>query len=43
MLKLFLVDEALQVREIYSVATLAPEAIVNDLRTLQMERAAARP
>ncbi len=41
MLKLFLIDEALQVREIYSVATLAPQAIVNDLRTLQMEPARA--
>ncbi len=36
MLKLFLIDEALQVREIYSVATLEPQAIVNDLRTLQL-------
>ncbi|WP_298824445.1 SCO family protein [uncultured Piscinibacter sp.] len=43
MLKLFLVDEALQVREVYSVATLSHEAMVNDLRTLAMERAAARP
>ena len=43
MLKVFLVDESVQVREIYSVATLDPQAIVNDLRTLQMELAAARP
>lgn len=43
MLKIFLVDTTLQVREIYSVATLAPEAIVNDLRTLQLERAATGP
>jgi len=43
MLKVFLVDESLQVREIYSVATLDPQAVVNDLRTLQMERALARP
>jgi protein SCO1 len=43
MLKLFLIDESLQVREIYSVATLEPQAIVNDLRTLQMEMATARP
>jgi cytochrome oxidase Cu insertion factor (SCO1/SenC/PrrC family) len=43
LLKLFLVDAALQVREIYSVATLEPQAIVNDLRTLQAERAANRP
>ncbi len=41
MLKLFLIDEALQVREIYSVATLEPQAILNDLRTLQMESARA--
>ncbi len=40
LLKIFLIDTTLQVREIYSVATLAPEAIVNDLRTLQMEAAA---
>lgn len=40
LLKMFLVDRALQVREIYGVATLAPEAIVNDLRTLQREPAA---
>ena len=36
LLKVFLVDEAMQVREIYSVATLDPQAVVNDLRTLQM-------
>jgi protein SCO1 len=41
MLKLFLIDPALQVREIYSVATLEPQAIINDLRTLQMESARA--
>jgi protein SCO1 len=41
MLKLFLIDEALQVREIYSVATLEPQAIINDLRTLQLESARA--
>ena len=43
LLKLFLVDETLQVREIYSVATLDPQAILNDLRTLQLELAATRP
>jgi cytochrome oxidase Cu insertion factor (SCO1/SenC/PrrC family) len=37
MLKLFLVDAQGQVREVYSVATLAPEAIVNDLHTLRIE------
>jgi cytochrome oxidase Cu insertion factor (SCO1/SenC/PrrC family) len=42
LLKIFLVDAHGQVREVYSVATLAPEAIVNDLRTLRLE-AAARP
>ena len=41
LLKVFLVDEALQVREIYSVATLDPQAVVNDLRTLQMAQGAA--
>ena len=40
LLKVFLVDEALQVREIYSVATLDPQAVVNDLRTLQMAQGA---
>lgn len=43
LLKLFLVDASLQVREIYSVATLAPEAIVNDLRTLQHEAPSGTP
>jgi protein SCO1 len=43
LLKLFLVDATLQVREIYSVATLDPQAIVNDLRTLQVELAPNRP
>ena len=42
MLKVFLVDESLQVREIYSVATLDPQAVINDLRTLQMERTSTR-
>lgn len=36
LLKLFLIDDALQVREVYSVGTLDPQAIVNDLRTLQL-------
>lgn len=45
LLKLFLIDAALQVREIYGVATLDPQALLNDLRTLQIERerATARP
>lgn len=37
-LRVFLVDGALAVREIYSVATLAPEAVLVDLRTLRLER-----
>lgn len=39
LLKLFTVDGSRQVREIYSVATLAPEAIINDLRTLVLDPA----
>ena len=39
LLKLFTVDSSRQVREIYSVATLAPEAIINDLRTLMLDPA----
>lgn len=42
LLKLFLVDSTLYVREIYGVATLAPQALLNDLRTLALERAARR-
>lgn len=38
LLKVFLVDARLQLREIYSVATLAPEAVLVDLRTLALER-----
>lgn len=41
LLKVFLVDPELQVREIYSVATLDPQALVNDLRTLALERGRA--
>jgi cytochrome oxidase Cu insertion factor (SCO1/SenC/PrrC family) len=37
MLKLFLIDARLWVREVYSVATLDPAALLNDLRTLAME------
>jgi protein SCO1 len=36
LLKLFLIDARLSVREVYSVATLDPAALVNDLRTLAM-------
>lgn len=42
MLKLFLIDARLQVREIYSVATLDSQALLNDLRTLQLEQRASR-
>lgn len=38
LLKVFLVDARLQLREIYGVATLAPEAVLVDLRTLALER-----
>jgi cytochrome oxidase Cu insertion factor (SCO1/SenC/PrrC family) len=40
-LKVFLVDPAAQVREIYSTAYLMPPMIVNDIRTLERERAYA--
>jgi protein SCO1 len=40
-LKVFLVDPAGDVREIYSGAYLMPEMIVNDMRTLDRERPAA--
>lgn len=40
MLKLFLVDERLRVREIYSVGTVDSQSVVNDMRTLRMESAA---
>jgi cytochrome oxidase Cu insertion factor (SCO1/SenC/PrrC family) len=43
LLKLFLVDAQLQVREIYSVATLDALALLNDLRTLQLEAARRSP
>jgi len=42
LLRLFLVDAQLQVREIYSVATLDPAALMNDLRTLDLEERSAR-
>lgn len=37
LLKIFLVDAQRQVREVYSVATLEPVAVVNDLHTLRLE------
>jgi cytochrome oxidase Cu insertion factor (SCO1/SenC/PrrC family) len=39
MLKVFLLDQRGQVREIYSAAFLHPEVILNDLRTLALESA----
>lgn len=42
MLKLFLLDRASRVREIYSTAFLHPEAMLNDIRTLVMEEDARR-
>ncbi len=42
MLKLFLVDAQLQVREIYGIATLDSQALLNDLRTLDLEQGSAR-
>jgi hypothetical protein len=39
----FLVDGRCEVREIYSVATLELQALLNDLRTLQMEANATAP
>jgi protein SCO1 len=41
LLKLFLIDARLSVREIYSVATLDVAMLVNDLRTLALEAARA--
>jgi len=41
MLKMFLVDESGTVREIYTLAFLQPAVILNDIRTLALESAAA--
>ena len=38
MLKVFLIDEHGKVREIYSLAYLQPEVMLNDMRTLYLER-----
>lgn len=43
LLKVFLIDERAQVREIYSAAFLQPEVMLNDLRTLALESARRRP
>jgi protein SCO1 len=40
MLKLFLIDARLQVREVYSVNTVDAQAVVTDMQTLAMEKAA---
>ena len=37
LMKLYLIDAGLWVREIYGVATLDPAALINDLRTLALE------
>lgn len=42
LLKIFLVDASSTVREVYGVATISPEAILNDLRSLQFEAARDR-
>jgi cytochrome oxidase Cu insertion factor (SCO1/SenC/PrrC family) len=41
MLKVFLIDPRGTVREIYSLAYLHPDVIVNDIRTLALERTAS--
>jgi protein SCO1/2 len=38
MLKVFLIDRRAKVREIYSLAYIQPEVMLNDLRTLHLER-----
>ncbi len=43
LLKVFLIDRAGQVREIYTTAFLLPEVMLNDLRTLAMEAATSPP
>jgi cytochrome oxidase Cu insertion factor (SCO1/SenC/PrrC family) len=43
MLKLFLIDRAGRVREIYSTAFLHPETMLNDIRTLVMEEDGRHP
>jgi protein SCO1 len=41
MLKVFLIDPQATVREIYSLAYLQPQVMLNDIRTLRMEHAGA--
>jgi len=38
MLKVFLIDGRGKVREIYSLAYLQPQVLLNDMRTLYLER-----
>src|SRR2546430_4394212 len=38
MLKVFLIDHRGRVREIYSLAYLQPQVMLNDIRTLHLER-----
>jgi protein SCO1 len=40
MLKVFLIDDRGRVREIYSLAYLQPQVMLNDIRTLYLERRA---
>jgi hypothetical protein len=37
MLKMFLIDRTGMIREIYTLAYLQPEVILNDIRTLYLE------
>lgn len=43
MLKVFLIDHRGEVREIYSLAYLQPEVMLNDMRTLYLERQGRTP
>jgi protein SCO1 len=43
MLKVFLIDHDAKVREIYSVAFLHPDVMLNDIKTLVMERERSSP
>ncbi len=43
MLKVFLIDPRGYVREIYTVAYIQPEVMLNDIRTLYLEGSASRP
>jgi hypothetical protein len=43
MLKVFLIDPRGRVREIYSLAYLQPEVMLNDIRTLHLEPQTRKP